>query len=94
MWKYKLSGHLFNILDKFMLADILLKMLKQERWKLAEADALMREKGILEWSSVQQAHSPILGRTSPVQVCKIMQHLEHLLGIFSMHRAWQCPSSF
>ena len=57
-----------NILNKFAIADILLKMLKQERWKLAEADALMREKGIVEWSSVQRARSPILGRTSPVQV--------------------------
>ena len=57
-----------KVLDKFALEDILLKMLKQERWKLAQADALMREKGIVEWSSMQRAHSPILGRTSPVQV--------------------------
>ena len=67
-WNWSRVHIYLNILDKFALADILLKMLKQERWKLAEADALMREKGIVEWSSVKRSHSPILGRTSPVQV--------------------------
>lgn len=65
-----------KILDKFVPVDILLKMLKQERRKIAEADALMREKGIVEWSSSQRTHSPILGRTSPVQVHVIGQILE------------------